>query len=1080
MSSGNYYKIYERGQRRVVTEGEFSSGMMFVNGAVDSPYVKSLVNYDLYNNGTSLIPRAGLRVTDLLLPGGIGNTLYNDYDTSEDIIIYAAKECVESDGNKYRQFILGRAGDDPKLWVVTSKVTDSNLEIPIENELKTYSLGLDLLNADIKYSDCSFLTVSLSSIHGVSLAQDSKVASIVGAFAFGNSFFFIGTEDGVPCIKRTVFDEEAKVYKIEAVEPKEIDPSEAVTYGYNMLRNEDAYSFVNESKAGNIAFTGILPYSAKAGEENKLLMTPKKNEDIVFRCYFKGEVEAKYQFKWAWRNIGDTDWTYIETTPIYTIAQQDTGIVLTSDTSTVESLEIPFKAPTNEIMVRIEAYPVEGTTVDDTIEQAMTVGFDFSSETYGNTNNLDQEVYNLFTSVGMESWQNRLVLWGVPKDPTVLFISDINDPSYFPYPNNVTIFDEAIVSCKAFLDDLLVFTTSQVHLLSLNEDGISFTTKVLQSNLNIDEWDRHLIQVVKNMVFFKSGNYFFMLVPQAQSTTGKLTLAPISSSIVEFFNYFSKNVTELLKDVFDYESDFELVHYYNFLDYEDIHNIYVYKFADEETGKSGYLHLDMLYNTSDRTWRIHTFEAPHFLYPYRQDATQKGTLASTSQLTCMTNDAEFTLDIEEALEYEDDYGFMGYEYDKVTSVLRFFTGDLNYRGDYYYDFTEFGTVRIELSKLSEAGTYLNETLEKVTLDNHCLVFENDNFALKTTIVYNPAIGFSIINKSGENTLYYGSAFKLYFTPVGGEEQLVYEVEESSVYLDTYFPYTFPFNTINVDSKFEVGGINYSIVESYPNSIEGGVFLAEEPDDGRTIRIVVIEPGKYLFQYDREYTRLGPIVILKSGIQKSKQGRCIQLYGFNDMENQDVYIPANSTMIYNAISDSDPTFGYRPLSLSDSIRTTLNHVEDLFTFKNWQFIDTGYRNDALEYNKRYRELQLQLNNMEGCNLTFGLEFVLDGDVRIDSWDYVIDQQLDPTDPNYGQLFLDIVPDMNLKTIEETDLGPATSLWTLDQSVFPELSLWKVRVPISGKGVAPRMRLVSRNAVRYELMGYTWVYRLMNVR
>ena len=26
-----------------------------------------------------------------------------------------------------------------------------------------------------------------------------------------------------------------------------------------MLRNEDAYSFVNESKAGNIAFTGILP-----------------------------------------------------------------------------------------------------------------------------------------------------------------------------------------------------------------------------------------------------------------------------------------------------------------------------------------------------------------------------------------------------------------------------------------------------------------------------------------------------------------------------------------------------------------------------------------------------------------------------------------------------------------------------------------------------------------------------------------------------------------------------------------------------------------------------------------------------
>ena len=51
------------------------------------------------------------------------------------------------------------------------------------------------------------------------------------------------------------------------------------------------------------------------------------------------------------------------------------------------------------------------------------------------------------------------------------------------------------------------------------------------------------------MIYFKSGNYYYMLVPKAQSTTGELTLAPISTPITEFFNNFSVNVERVFREV---------------------------------------------------------------------------------------------------------------------------------------------------------------------------------------------------------------------------------------------------------------------------------------------------------------------------------------------------------------------------------------------------------------------------------------------------------------------------------------------------------------------------------------------------
>ena len=47
-----------------------------------------------------------------------------------------------------------------------------------------------------------------------------------------------------------------------------------------------------------------------------------------------------------------------------------------------------------------------------------------------------------------------------------------------------------------------------------------------------------------------------------------------------------------------------------------------------------------------------------------------------------------------------------------------------------------------------------------------------------------------------------------------------------------------------------------------------------------------------------------------------------------------------------------------------------------TFKNYQYIDTGFREHASDYKKRYREIQLKLNNTSQKELKFYSSFTID--------------------------------------------------------------------------------------------------------
>lgn len=889
MAKSAPYKQYTRNQRRAVLDTDFSKGMMATNGLVAEGYVKTLTNFTFEKDNGSLVPRPSLRPYHMIMPDMSFDIEDAPFLLDEGLAIKDVKECVE-DGKTYYQIVLGMVSGESDtegpLIFVTSERPNSHQLMELSED---YSY-------DLRYTNCvysnpvtaRFYSSELPVIHNVPLNEDPvrRTEFPVGTFAFGNSYYFFGEDElGTAKLYQTYFDDEAipKRYQYRAVEPKHLRVSEAVTYGYNMLAGEQAYQFEDQYTASVFEFEGILPYDPST---NKLMMTPKKNQYVKFRAYYNVDytipTKSKYDVVWEWRETTSADWTLI---------QRTTEVI---DTAT--ELSCTFQPPATDMMIRVSVYPYvdndghASSTVYDTVEKAMVVGFDFNAENYGAASAVDQEVYELSSATGMEAWNGRIVLWGVPKDPTILFISDYNEPSYFPYPNNITIFDEPIIYATEFMNSLVVFTTDKLYQVTLAEDGNSWNTEVLQSHLSINSWDKHLVQTVRNMLYFKSGNYYYMMVPKAQSQTGELTLAPITTPITSFFDNFAVNVDTVLRETYDFTDTYELITYYNFLDYEDVHNIYLYKFE----GSSALLHFDVIYNTVNRTWKIWVYESAYMLYPFKHNATETGLLGTTNLIDVRSKEAP---DIED-----------------LRRIIQVLTWD----------------------KMSVRGSYLPNG---------------------TTIYYDPS-----------------------HTSVSLDERRV----------------VIPANVAHLDENNRL-----IFGEQYADIVESRAILL----------------------------------------------------GVNDYYS-----------------------GFYVNDVFNALKNVFMNSDKYFTFRNYQFLDTGYRDDEVQAKKRYRELQLQINNLDKKDMNFGMEFILDGAPRKIFYKYDTNQAIDEFNPNYGIVYVDSTPFL------ETDLSDIdiTNQWTIDQSLVPDITLWKVRIAISGKGSAPRFKMFSRNEKRFELLGINWISRIMNMR
>lgn len=593
---------FQRQHRLQLIEDKFGSGMQYTNTPLPEGFVKSLVNFDMHDDGGALTPRLGLRSKEILTPQSVtaGTVRGNEQ-------IVAARE----------QNITHKTM--PQFFVNTG-LTGSSIQNIHKGKLTMLS-GTNVLNTNgypisaeyynqVDYPDAAYVLPQNAEIHNIPLETTNTLTKHVGTYGWAQRYYFFD-----PALKKLVhseWDETTSAFKYTVEEAKSITTNTAVTWGYNMLA-ENPYAFENKWSAsgGIIDFDGILPYSANG----QLNLTPVTNEQLDFRLYYSVPEGIRYHIVWEWRSTATDSWTVLQAKDV--------------QFATLLDLHVPFSPPDAALIMRVSAYGytqkdadwVRNTFTDATI----AVGFNFNKTEYGNTVNANNKTYSIPHASGMTYWKNRLVVWGVPEDPTLLFASDVNDPTYFPYPNNCETFDEPVKYAVPFMDYLLVFTSTQLHMLTLTQDGLGWTTQRLQNNLTIADWDIHLIQVVKNMVFFRSGNYYYMIVPKAGSSGGELALATISKPLYYLFDNFKENVEEILYEVYDYRGPLTLLHYYNYLDFEDIHNVYVF-----QTDRAEYINFCLLYNIASRSWRIYTFGSQAIRTPYKADATQRGTLCSLS------------------------------------------------------------------------------------------------------------------------------------------------------------------------------------------------------------------------------------------------------------------------------------------------------------------------------------------------------------------------------------------------------------------------------------------------------------------
>lgn len=592
----NAYNSHESRARTIVSENSFAKGMKYSNNPLSEGYVKTLINYVLANDGMTIKPRPGYRqIADNIAS-------YSIDERTQDFCVYFTENLLVSNANE-TDAILCRTVLSGAINVLDSftqaigyalqlfDLANANITIAYKDN---YITGTNCVNTHIEGlgNDKYYLAMQTcsTSIHECPLEvahSRNGIHAVMDNCAYVPLVRMWEDEQGTHISRNLAiinmqFNETLDAFDwwLDLVDPKDVTAVQAVNYGYNMLQ-ENPYMFENQEIAsGALLVDGVLPYDAKGN----LLTSARAGAEIFFRLiyrYPKADVdsEEKYVVRWAIQDL-----------------ESDAEPVIVRDYT--EDLETPY-TPGDTIEFRTTQTTYKRFTLIANVYKVSEIGEDtepkpaatitlayyyLTNDKSTSTLNIDAVHYDLGTAQGMCTWQQRLVLWGVTGAKNILWVSEINDPSWFPYPNNCEIFPDDIVSCVRYKTHLLVFTRSALYQISLKDDGLTYTTTCMQERLTMEPEDISSIIPVQNMVFFKNGNAYYMIVPVSSSMSGELQLAPISRPIELLFTDFKITAFNLMESVVKPTS----FNYYivnedgsRLMD-EDYHALYL-KQLDEET-----------------------------------------------------------------------------------------------------------------------------------------------------------------------------------------------------------------------------------------------------------------------------------------------------------------------------------------------------------------------------------------------------------------------------------------------------------------------------------------------------------------
>lgn len=678
-------------KRYITNEDQFSKGMQYTNNPLSGEYAKTIVNFNFKNDGESLVPRGGLRTyADMAVefdydadyynfPFSLhdvsvhhaGSTYIHLHDYSDAVLCnyflvgYDYKAIPDSDEDcsplvpsYYNGYIL----KDTKFIVeyngkfIIAEYDEEygrhNPHVPEEAESVFDPWAISLL----RRNRC--MNIQGFSIKDFERGRDGLYATINGVTYIPFKFITyddIGdTASGIGNIEAMFTDASKTKIKwcLSRVDPKSVQPVQAINFGYNML-SKDPYSFENvESSTGAIQLTGVVPYD----EKGKLLLTARPGTPIVFKLFYKypaSDASDKYKVQWEIQDLNNSSDATVIQKVRKSIEYTPGDEISFTYTPSLKAFSIIVRLyKKSEIAAQDAAWQADTilqklVTKDENLtpNQVTTLAsYYLTSNSDTSMLNINASNYSLETATGICEWQQRMVLWGVSGAESTLFVSEINDPSYFPYPNNCEIFSANIVYVVPYLTALLVFTMDSLYKLTLNDDGLTYKTECIQKRLYMTPDDANTVITVQNMVFFKAKNYFYMVVPNnnnPNSTTG-LQIAPISRMIEQLLDNLPTFFTDVLNDVYGLTAkdrhtpiQLELIDYWVYLADTQVKNMYKVKvdyFTGALTEKTVYFDIGLNYDTVLRAWTVHISQANKW-----RDTVYKSTVTNVQILVHLYN-----------------------------------------------------------------------------------------------------------------------------------------------------------------------------------------------------------------------------------------------------------------------------------------------------------------------------------------------------------------------------------------------------------------------------------------------------------
>lgn len=652
-----FYRIGGRLPRYTTKLTTFANGMYLTKQLIPEGFAKVMVNYDIDDTGSHIRPKAGRKKIQAIdfgdsKPGPINVSDYlyaynekgDEVESTKDVVMsygsltnrlklvgpnttgskyskpfYIAGLRTHTDNNQYEYNAEDGSYSVIKEGTITEKLESAFWAMYYNKENEAFE---NVVNENIG-------TVAARTIEGayafnksfvgpvgrpIGTVLNNELVTFAGGVVDFNEFPNNTERNEVSELQPTdlcklVLQKTAYGYKIKRnlMEIKQLNPLEAAAYGFNQL-SEDPYYFEDE-RSGGLEALGVVMYKPDSNDTIPIF-SPTLGNPVSLRCYYAypaNDSDIQIKVEWLDNTRDKANWEVLVDWP-----KDGAGGWTIKPGDKIRYTYIPTIANTS---VRFIARIGNDTATEVVIGlRAVLCG-------ENRYDAVDLKKFDLSSCKGMVNWHGALGIYGVPSAADTIFFSDIDNPGYFPFPNNAMSFDNEILAVHNYLDHLLVITVDSIWLVSPNTTISTSIQKRIMYNIHIPEIDAINAIVLKDQIFFKTDTQFFVLKPnQYTSDATDLKNYVNSTAIANFTSNFKEETVDLLNQVFRtiwqkhtkelreqirFE-DFDVLDTHSELRNEEVHYIYTIKpkLTKPELITDN-LNLHIVYNTLTRSWRIY-------------------------------------------------------------------------------------------------------------------------------------------------------------------------------------------------------------------------------------------------------------------------------------------------------------------------------------------------------------------------------------------------------------------------------------------------------------------------------------------